>query len=212
MAEAWDRRKGESAKAHAAFIAYCEMGAGRSIRALHAQYIKQPSSNRQAKNASSPKLSTLFTWSARHGWPARAEAWDQHERAERARRRTEARRRIEDEGLEDADRLHAEWRRTYDEALARATSIAVEAGARVDGQPTIRVTVDARSVRGLAHARLEIETLRRRALGMPERITQKQAEDANDGAQAETVDLSHLSLDELLALAEKIEGEEDEKT
>jgi hypothetical protein len=70
-----DRRKGETANAHQAFLDYVRLGAGRSLRQLHAVYVERASSSPQADSPPTTKLSTLFTWSARHAWQQRLAAY-----------------------------------------------------------------------------------------------------------------------------------------
>lgn len=79
--KAWDRQKGESKKAYAAFLDYCSMGVARSIRKLHAIYIKQATSEEQAKPPTD-SLSTLFSWSAKQDWDSRSADWDEEKRNE----------------------------------------------------------------------------------------------------------------------------------
>jgi hypothetical protein len=89
--EALAPRARESKAAHAAFLDYVRMGPRRSIRQLHAQYVKQTSSTPQADSVPTSSLKTLFTWSARHGWQDRLTAY-QEERDRREQEAWEARR------------------------------------------------------------------------------------------------------------------------
>lgn len=85
--KAWHRIKGESKKAHAAFMDYCEMGPGRSLRKLHDRYVKQaaiagqtdPESNLVIEEPPTEYESTIFTWSARHKWQDRLSAWEEEQ-------------------------------------------------------------------------------------------------------------------------------------
>ena len=74
-----DRQKHESAPAHQAFLDYVQLGPERSLRLLHAVYVKRAASDPQADSPPTTKLSTLFTWSARYNWQLRLAAY----RAER---------------------------------------------------------------------------------------------------------------------------------
>jgi hypothetical protein len=62
---AWHKRINESAKAHAAFKAYCELGPSRSLRALGQKLGKS--------------VALYEQWSARFEWVARVAAWDEHQ-------------------------------------------------------------------------------------------------------------------------------------
>ena len=64
----WQRRKGESRKAYAAFLAYRDLGPDRSLSRVAEALGKQ--------------LSLMKRWSAKHEWVWRAEAWDQARRVE----------------------------------------------------------------------------------------------------------------------------------
>lgn len=80
---AWLRRGGESAEAFRAFCIYRDLGAGRSIDAAYAkQKGQQQKRNKRATG-------TWTAWSGAHDWPARAQAFDDHneEVAQAARQR-----------------------------------------------------------------------------------------------------------------------------
>lgn len=67
----WERRKGESAPAFAAFSAYLEMGPERSIRAVAQKCTKS--------------VSLIRRWSSAYHWVERVRAWD-NQLQEEARR------------------------------------------------------------------------------------------------------------------------------
>jgi hypothetical protein len=66
-----NRIKGESKKAHSAFVDYFLMGGGRSLRKLGDKYVKLASSDHQAKEPPTKKKNTLMAWSLRNHWQAR---------------------------------------------------------------------------------------------------------------------------------------------
>jgi hypothetical protein len=66
-----NRIKGESKKAHNALMDYFLMGGGRSLRKLGDKYVKQASSDYQAKEPPTKKQNTLMAWSLRNHWQAR---------------------------------------------------------------------------------------------------------------------------------------------
>ncbi|NBD36745.1 MAG: hypothetical protein GVY30_12215 [Chloroflexi bacterium] len=76
------RAKGERRDANAALHDYCLMGDGRSLRKLAAKYKEQKKSTASADAPPTLYKSTLFNWSSRYDWVARAERFDQleHER------------------------------------------------------------------------------------------------------------------------------------
>lgn len=63
----WSRRSAETHKAFAAFVAYRDIGSDRSIRKALIVAGKTPE-----------KPWWFEEWSARHGWPSRAAAYDAH--------------------------------------------------------------------------------------------------------------------------------------
>lgn len=63
----WERQRGESAKAFAAFAHYRDMGPGRSLRGLHGIL---------NRNNIATNLRQLATWSSRWHWVERTKAWD----------------------------------------------------------------------------------------------------------------------------------------
>ncbi|WP_421743315.1 hypothetical protein [Cellulomonas sp.] len=62
----WDRRLGESTRAHAAFLAYRDAGPARSLDAVAREW------------AGSGSRSRIGTWSSSWSWVARAARWDEH--------------------------------------------------------------------------------------------------------------------------------------
>jgi hypothetical protein len=66
----WERLPKESARAYAAFCAYRDLGAERSIDAAGTQQLGSRSRKRAPR--------TWFKWSRRFHWVKRAEAWDAH--------------------------------------------------------------------------------------------------------------------------------------
>lgn len=81
----WDKRPDETSKAYDAFVTYRDLGPKRSIAAAYRQ---QPSK----ENA--PNTGGIWlTWSSRHSWVARAQAYDQYldrmKRLERERQQLE---------------------------------------------------------------------------------------------------------------------------
>ena len=84
MPNLWDRREDERSRPYAAFMDYCAMNGGRSIRVLFAHY-RQQSADFMAARAATKKpptrrLRTIMTWCSRFDWPERAAAWDAHMR------------------------------------------------------------------------------------------------------------------------------------
>lgn len=72
--QALARRKGESAKSHAAFLDYVRMGAGRSLSKLQATYCVQSESE---VSPPTKRLATLKKWSSANDWQKRLAAYQQ---------------------------------------------------------------------------------------------------------------------------------------
>jgi hypothetical protein len=68
----WERQKGETTKAYAAFCAYRDYGLDRSIQKVVKKYIEKPWS-----------MPLLLRWSAKHNWIQRCVAFDSYMDKER---------------------------------------------------------------------------------------------------------------------------------
>ncbi|MEO0599437.1 MAG: hypothetical protein AAF126_25215, partial [Chloroflexota bacterium] len=73
------RTKGESSKAHAAYLDYRGMGVSRSLRKLHETYIADASPTQHPTN----RLRTLENWSAKYAWQDRIAEWEKHQQTQR---------------------------------------------------------------------------------------------------------------------------------
>jgi hypothetical protein len=154
-----ERITGETVKAYKAFVDYCEMGGGRSVPRLWAQYrhldVTEP--------APTKRLRTLKGWSASNGWQARA--------AEYERRSAEARavaliaKQIEwkDRAVRDAERLVKWWDHTF---------------GQVEETPK---GVSAYQVREMGKLRKEADDLGRRSLDLPNNVTESTIKGTGQG-------------------------------
>lgn len=164
MAETFvpEQRQGETQKAYAAFLDYCRMGAGRSLRALVQTY-REP----DAENPPTKHDATVFGWSSRFQWQERIGEYDQQIAQDRESRLAEKRAEIEDAELADYERELNEWRRRVDLLMLAS-----------DGMNTFELAA-------LFKLRKEIADLGRRAVGMPDKITEGKIKgDEPDGALA----------------------------
>lgn len=71
----WERQPSESAKQFRAFSDYLNLGEGRSVSSLLEVYHGQSEGETRRKPPSTNR-GTLETWSAKHQWVSRAEAYD----------------------------------------------------------------------------------------------------------------------------------------
>jgi len=110
----WDRithdddRRDESANAYRAFLDFCSMGPGRTIRELLEEYREKAASNRQnAEKGREPihdppptrRKATMYGWSSRWNWQERARAWQEAQDYDRAVNRYEERQKMLDRHL-----------------------------------------------------------------------------------------------------------------
>ena len=73
----WERRKGESAIAYLAFLAYRDLGPTRNL--TEAQKAHTAGMGKQKGT----KSHNVGEWSAKHEWVERCRAWDNHLQAQR---------------------------------------------------------------------------------------------------------------------------------
>lgn len=90
-----EQRDDESRKAYAAFLDYVRMGAGRSLRKLHAEYRRRSDVGAASDLPPTGRLRTLQEWSIKYDWQARLEEYlkerEQAEQSEWEDRRRELR-------------------------------------------------------------------------------------------------------------------------
>ena len=110
------QRDTESARAYAAFVAYCELGAGRSLDKARQKIGKTAAYTRQ-----------LEKWSATHDWQARVRVYDAAVVAERADATDAARRAAVEEFrkeiIEDQAALRALWRSAANKVAKRLSGL-----------------------------------------------------------------------------------------
>jgi hypothetical protein len=76
----WERREGESSRAHAAFCIYLDMGPKRSLREAARRYYQ---------DKCRANVGQIWRWSRRWNWVARCEAWDDYQDKLARERQTE---------------------------------------------------------------------------------------------------------------------------
>lgn len=138
-AQPWDRQPEETPPAWQAFVAYRDLGFDRSLRAAAEKIGKAQS--------------LLARWSTRHGWVARAQAYDthldqEHQKRLRARRTTSEQRllRIVDKGMAKLEAAFEGKLELTDPAkLSRLMAELVKAERMVMGDPTASLSVSGTS-------------------------------------------------------------------
>lgn len=192
----WDKREDESKKAYKAFCDYRDMGEARSLRALHDKYI-EPSCN----NAITKSRSSLNTWSANHDWQNRVDAWDEHMLSSQTQSREDAVQELLDSELRDYNVQLEKWTEAY-----RRTPLHEVQYTADDGRVFVKMNHD--DLYRMAKWRDEIAKQGRRALGLPEKVTEKHTQgDINLNVTWDT-DLGDDDLDDIGIGADELPGVE----
>jgi hypothetical protein len=164
MSNLWDKQDKETARSYAAFCDYRDMGTGRSLRALHEQY-----SSTFPTKPPTLKENTLFTWSTKNEWQRRVLAWDNEQTRLQTKEFELARTQIIEDELRDYRLQLAKW-----ESVFKATPLH-ESQHRTtkDGVTTEFVKIKLSALHQLTRWRDDITKQGRRALGMPEKVTEQ---------------------------------------
>lgn len=162
----WDKRPDETDKAFKAFTDYLDFGPDRSLEKVRQKYNKNTSYIRQ-----------LGKWSSAYNWVERASAYDAHQRAEIEQVQADLRKQLLEEELKDGQLLLGKWR----ELLSEAELLTERLETDKNGPSRIYVEVNIPGYIGLAKLRREIGDQMRRAIGLPEKITQSQHTGENGG-------------------------------
>ena len=162
---AWDRREGESKKAYQAFCDYRDMGTSRSLRSLHEQYRKQSLNNAQAKPPTIREAS-IFQWSSKHDWQNRVSAWDNHLTSANTQSREDAVNQLIEDELRDYNLQLDKWKEAYKRTPLHEVQHITE-----DGRVFVKMNHD--DLHRMAKWRDEIAKQGRRALGLPDKVTER---------------------------------------
>lgn len=81
----WERQRGETARAFAAFCAYRDLGRSRTLVEAARAFYESPNVGR-----TSAKVRQVERWSSAHGWVRRVDAYDEEMGRERRLRREQA--------------------------------------------------------------------------------------------------------------------------
>ena len=73
----WDCLPTETPKAYAAFLAYVDLGARRSVREAARRYHAEATSKKEIRSVEATTVRTWIGWSARHNWVSRGLAKDE---------------------------------------------------------------------------------------------------------------------------------------
>lgn len=188
MAErnAWDKiegKGGETASSYAAFLDYRDMGK-RSLRSLLARYEAQKSDETQTEKPPTAKWATLSSWSACYNWVERVAAWDQHVYVQRNAEMLRKRTRVEDDDFNDYERELEAWRRAYERTKQHERRREETVMDPTTGMPMVIITVEmtVADFERLARWRDRVSRRGRRAVGLPETITQANTDVTSGGA------------------------------
>jgi len=165
LSNPWDRRPDETDKAYHAFATYLDLGPDRSLEKTRLKLAKE----------SPGYVRTLKKWSAEREWVTRAGAYDIAQRAQIEETKADLRRKLLEDELTDGRLLLTKWRALINEAALQTERL--EKGET----SKIYVEVNIPGYVGMAKLRREIGDQLRRAVGLPERITQSQHTGENGG-------------------------------
>ncbi len=206
MPTLWERQTTDTKASYIAFLDYCEMGVKRSLRGLVEYYLKQSSSNPQAKQPTK-KESTLFTWSVTGNWQERVDAWDEWQLAERLEAHQAAITQLIDDELEDYEYQLQKWHAMADKTHLhdRKKRSQEEGGIIVEF-----VALQIGDWHELSKWRDDIAKQGRRALGLPDKISRDEhsgpggkaieQRNVNVNVQADSVQDIGAILDQLAAM------------
>jgi hypothetical protein len=119
----------------------------------------------------------LQKWSSAYEWVERALAYDAYQRAEVEQVQSDLRKKLLEDELNDGQLLLGKWRELLNEAKLQTERVETEK----DGPSRIYVEVNIPGYIGLAKLRHAIGDQMRRAVGLPEKITQSQHTGENGG-------------------------------
>lgn len=202
--EPWGQLENETGKAYAAFLAYRNLGLRRSLaRAEQVCYNKE----KRVKSASLH----MKTWSVKFNWVDRCKAWDEHlQRVATEEAEIQIRKRVQEltaVELKRSDRLKGILDEFVKDFRKRQKAVKVELLARAskEGNDNLNLSVvmDSTSLKDLIKAEQDYQSMVRRALGLPEKITKEEHSGKVD-ASINITDVRDRILDELMgSLPEK---------
>jgi hypothetical protein len=154
------RIKGETARAYRGFTYYCEMGAGRSLRGMLAEWVR----NEHETGTIPPtrRFATLNSWSSRWGWQDRVAEYERRAAEQREQHRQQQRIEVQDGVVRDGLRMLNWWDGRWQQYEQTAKG------------------VTAYNAREMAKLRREVDDLVRRSLGLPDRATESTIKGTGD--------------------------------
>lgn len=204
MTERWERLAGETDKAYAAFMQYCRMGTGRSLRKL-ARKIK---GLQDSDEGSTNYWRQLGKWSSEYNWPERASAFDAHYENLRQKRWERRQRTIRENDYTEAAELRKLARKILGESpkFVKATRKTTEYNP--DGSPKTVVVTLALDAHLAINALNTASKLQRQAAGIDDTAKIRHEHTGKDGQPIETkqtLDLSSLTFEQLNELINRLE-------
>jgi len=164
----WDKQEKDTTKSYTAFCDYRDMGTGRSLRALVKQYLAQYNSNSQAKPPARTEQ-TIFAWSTKNNWQKRIAAWDNEQTTLRTKEHELARKQIIEEELRDYRAQLAKWLDLFERTPLHEVNYKTK---NDDGSVTEFQKINHVALHQITRWRDDITKQGRRALGMPEKVTE----------------------------------------
>lgn len=156
----WQRAPTDTDSSWRAFCVYRDMGVARSlIKAARLYYGDESLGDQSGKNRQ------MTTWSAAHKWVERVRAYDEYLAEENRKRIADERQKLIDRELDDYHNMIQKF-----DQLFRAANALTQTVER-DGKIYVEVDID--GVHRLVKLREDAAKFGRRALGLPDRITQQ---------------------------------------
>lgn len=178
----WHRQPDERGYHFVALSDYLALGSRRSLAALHRQYQRQADGESTVKPPTHV-LRTLEIWSSRFGWVARASAYDEHlkivEHEEIEQRAREWVRRE----LDDAEAMLGRWNEAWESTPYHEQDVVREINDPQNPGQKMRVVVvkaNVNKMRNLTGWRRDISDQGRRALNLPDRITESRQQHSGE--------------------------------
>lgn len=195
----WDKQDYETPKAHQGFLAYRDLGPKRSLKRAWTLYQERTKPEHKRNN----NVSSHFAdWSRNNQWVERAEAWDLHQASLVEQQREDQRRRLIESEIDDYETQLAKWHELWQRTKLheRRTQRILEDGTIVE-----LIEVNISDFSRLAKLREDISRQGRRALGLPEKITESMVQGQMD-VNFREVDPETLSDDDLAQIIGEVDS------
>jgi len=154
----WQQRPDENEKQYRAFVDYRDMGVSRSLNNLLGKYRQQTANKPPTK-----RHRTLADWSTRYDWQVRVEAWDHAQTKSIEEANAERRRIVQENAWHDYEFI----RKVIDK--------------KVKLYSDTNYVADPNDIRNMIGLMKQADDYVRRAVGLPDKISESKSEVAHSG-------------------------------